>query len=491
MLKLGRDVWTLGDAYEGVHIFGGTGSGKTSGSGKSLAHAYLKAGMGGMVLCAKPDEAELWVRYAKECGRDKSVILFRPDQGTRFNFLEYEMSIGQGGVNNVVELLLRVLDFANTNKGNGDQNEFWKQSIREMLRNTIKPLYHAYGRIDLDEVMQMINTAPRALAQFRDQQWRDSSFCFQTLKRLASNPAMPIEHREGRVISDYWQYTYAASDPKTRENIRISFTSKMALLYTGEEHKLLCTSTNIVPELTHEGAIIILDMPAQVWSDAGILIQKIMKYMWQRATLRREGGKNKRPVFLWADEAHVFVDEHDSYFQSMARSAGACGVYLSQGIEGYIDQIGGVNASHNADTLMGHFQTKIFHANSSTTTNEWASKIIGRSLQMRRGHSSGESEGSSVSRTRGRSIDENETRNSWWGLGNKTKGQDKGASSGTNYSESYNEALELELEPADFSRGLATGGAKNSFMVDGILFKTSAQYGNAKKNWQKVRFAQR
>ena len=54
-----KDVFTLRDACQGVHVFGGIGSGKTSGSGKALASAYLRAGFGGLVLCAKPDELSL------------------------------------------------------------------------------------------------------------------------------------------------------------------------------------------------------------------------------------------------------------------------------------------------------------------------------------------------------------------------------------------------------------------------------------------------
>ena len=56
------DPFTLNDATQGVQIFGGVGSGKTSGSGRALAHAYLNAGFGGVVLCAKADEADLWRR---------------------------------------------------------------------------------------------------------------------------------------------------------------------------------------------------------------------------------------------------------------------------------------------------------------------------------------------------------------------------------------------------------------------------------------------
>jgi hypothetical protein len=57
--KREADVWTLGDAFQGVLIMGENGSGKTSGSGGLLARKYLKAGFGGLVLCFKTDEAAL------------------------------------------------------------------------------------------------------------------------------------------------------------------------------------------------------------------------------------------------------------------------------------------------------------------------------------------------------------------------------------------------------------------------------------------------
>ena len=50
------DAWRVKDAFEGTQILGSPGSGKTSGSGKAIAHAFLSAGFGGLVLCAKVDE---------------------------------------------------------------------------------------------------------------------------------------------------------------------------------------------------------------------------------------------------------------------------------------------------------------------------------------------------------------------------------------------------------------------------------------------------
>jgi type IV secretory pathway TrbF-like protein len=43
---------------------------KTSGSGRMLAGAYLRAGMGGLVTAVKPEEIPLWRRYAAEHGRE-------------------------------------------------------------------------------------------------------------------------------------------------------------------------------------------------------------------------------------------------------------------------------------------------------------------------------------------------------------------------------------------------------------------------------------
>src|ERR1019366_5306953 len=73
------DAFTVGNAFEGVHIFGGNGSGKTSGPGQALLKAYMRAGMGGLILTAKPDEYALIRRYAEETGREKSLIRFCPE----------------------------------------------------------------------------------------------------------------------------------------------------------------------------------------------------------------------------------------------------------------------------------------------------------------------------------------------------------------------------------------------------------------------------
>jgi hypothetical protein len=84
------DTWTLADACQGVLIMGENGSGKTSGSGQILARKYLQSGFGGLVLCYKTDEADLWRKSLTETGRSDEALFFGAAGDLRFNFLDYE-----------------------------------------------------------------------------------------------------------------------------------------------------------------------------------------------------------------------------------------------------------------------------------------------------------------------------------------------------------------------------------------------------------------
>ena len=117
------DTFTVRHACEGVAVFGATGSGKTSGSGKALAMSFLQSGFGGLVLTVKPDDRQTFTEYAREAGREESVLVFSPDDKYRFNFLDYELHrAGRGGGNteNIVNLFLTVLEAGEQGKSGGD-----------------------------------------------------------------------------------------------------------------------------------------------------------------------------------------------------------------------------------------------------------------------------------------------------------------------------------------------------------------------------------
>ena len=128
------DNFTVADAYEGTAHFGGTGSGKSSGSGRTLALAYLRAGFGGLVLTAKTDERALWESYCRNAGRWRDLRIFSPTAKLRFNFLDYELNrkgAGAGLTDNLVALFSEILQIAERSGSSGGREDegYWRRAI--------------------------------------------------------------------------------------------------------------------------------------------------------------------------------------------------------------------------------------------------------------------------------------------------------------------------------------------------------------------------
>lgn len=505
-----RDRFTLRDACQGVHIFGGIGSGKTSGSGKALASAYLRAGMGGLVLCAKPDEVDLWRRYARENGRSNSVLFFG-EQGGGFNFLDYELARqGADGIGSVVECLMRILEAARLSKGETRGDTFWDDATRQLLRNSIPILYAATGTVRIPDIIRFVSSAPASLDRLRDPEWQATSFMFQALAAAKRSPVVPLPEADFEKTATYWRDEYAQLDPKTRGNIAITLSTALDRFNRGRLHRAFCTDTTLVPELTFHGVVIVMDMSALTWNEDGVIGQQLFKYMWQRAVLARnalEAKHRDRPVFLWADESQYFVNAFDTDYQSTCRSAKACTVYLTQSLPTYYAKMGGDQAKHRADMLLANFVTKVFHNNADFETNRWASDTIGRSLQRRYNESLGESSGTSFgmnsgendsrgrSQGSGGSVDGRGNHSSSWNFGGNTgSGENWGRNRGRNSSESsstgFSETMDVEIEPAAFARDLVTGGPANRGRVTGLWFSAGRCFQDSGRNYLHVSFRQ-
>lgn len=507
------DKFTLRDACQGVHVFGGIGSGKTSGSGQAIAASYLRAGFGGLVLCAKPEEVDTWIRYAKQHGRANSLILFGERGGGAFNFITYELARqGADGTGSVVECLMRILEAArlsNPSAGRGGE-PFWEDATRQVLRNTIPILYAATGAVRIPEIIRFVTSAPMSQEQLHNADWQTQSFMFHALAAAKRSPMRPLREDDFDKTASYWRDEFAQLDPKTRSNISISLSTALDRFNRGRLYQAFCTETTLVPELTFHGAIIVMDMSALTWNEDGVIAQQLFKYMWQRAVLSRNAlppQHRDRPVFLWADEAQYFVNSFDTDFQSTCRSAKACTVYLTQSLPTYYAKMGGEQAKHRADMLLANFVTKIFHNNADPETNRWAADTIGRIIQRRGTYSEGESSGRSTgmnhgentswgtSSSYGSSSDGRGHNSSNSGGGsNRGGGESAGRNRGRNTSEStsggYSETMDYEIEPADFARALKTGGTANNRNVTAVWFQAGKVFRDSRRNYLLTRFEQ-
>jgi hypothetical protein len=420
-----HDFWTAGDAFEGVQIFGATGSGKTSGSGKAIALAMLRAGFGGLVLCAKGDELENWLEYAAATGREKELVIYglkgadadRHRRGRvaenkvasrtldgvpvvdNFNFLEYCRSRAPKGMSltlDLIEVFLASLSSGDAAVSSSDP--YWNDTLRELLTHSIDLLEMATGRVDLQGIFHIVRTAPKSSVDAVSRLERvdrtqslpskdDPDYCIQLL-RLADQKVeagSPRRH-DLRDTAHYWMNDFPNLSSRTRSVIVSSFTAKVSGLLRDPLRRLTdgdsvegSAASPIDPEETHRGKIVIVDLPIKELGEVGRLAQVIFKTVWQRSTERRDLTGPWRSVFLWADESQYFVTQYDALFQQTARSKFSATVYLTQNLPNYYSALPGKDNRAVAESLLGNLQTKIFHSNGDPTTNEWASRVFGNS----------------------------------------------------------------------------------------------------------------
>jgi len=457
-----------------------------------------------LVLCAKIDEADNWRRYAKECGREKSLFVFNEETGGRFNFLDYAMLTNKT-TSGAVDMLMNVLKV-----GNGEgvestaKDKFWDNSVRQLISHSLDLLYSAYGTINLVEVGELVQSTAQTMEEGASDHWNQTSFFALTLNKIYSDPTHPMDAGDLRAIQNYF-LKWTRMEAKTRTNIEATLTTALQLFEKGSLREMFTTTSNIVLELTHEGAILVVDLPEHSWGQAGIVAQHIIKYAWQRAAMRRIPDNTTRPIFLWGDESHYFITSYDATFQSTARSYRAATVYMTQSINAYKDAIGGAHAHDTVMSLIGNLRTQIFHQTNSPDTQKYAAEMVGKGLLWRENVSEGEtqgqgfgesdaeslgkSEGSSsnsgtstsdsgeqflLGMAKGRQVgwSENETTGSSKNRGtsyNKTRTKNLSQNRGTSKNRGASQQKDYILDPSYFRTALRTGGEPNGLTVDGVV----------------------
>lgn len=396
-------AWRGRHAVEGVQVFGGIGSGKTSGSAKTLADAYVEAGFGGLVLTVKPDEKQMWEGYCAAAGRLDDLIIVEPKGKHAFDFLAYESR--EGMTDNIMQVLKTVIRASEEKRGGGD-NKFWDDALDMLICNVIDLSRLAYGKVDIQVMYDIVQTLPRqdqveqherlsayahafdlALENIRKQveDWKRQ----QSTTRLfeLSNDEHVLEDaycrdlpdaRIFRYVKQFITETYMNLSEKTRSIIDFSFSGFLFRLLRDPVYSLFCNcETTFTPEDSASGKIILINLPVKIYHKIGQDAQIMFKYIWQRVMEKRHVDNDTMPVFLWADEAQNVLHEHDADYQATARSSRIATVYITQNMANYYANMGGAKSEFKVKSFLGTLGTKIFHANADVETNKYASELIG------------------------------------------------------------------------------------------------------------------
>ena len=168
-----KDVWTLRDAVRGVQIFGGIGSGKSSGSGQTLAQTYLKMGYGGVILTAKVGEVEEWIEFFEKAGRplEDLIVFEEPYHGDErepfpeyfFNPLEYQKETDAGDTFNLTNLIMTIYKMGKSFTGGGSGNSgdrYWDDMLQLTISRMIDLLRFKGESITIANMRKIMTTAP-------------------------------------------------------------------------------------------------------------------------------------------------------------------------------------------------------------------------------------------------------------------------------------------------------------------------------------------
>ena len=352
-----------------------------------------------------------------------------------------------------------------------NKDAFWIDAMEELLSHTIRTLIYAGEQVSLENIYDMVSTLPENKEDWEsynkddNQELKDRYFFKMFTKagdKIDQTRVTPQKNDEQirmlrgwKIISNYFQVRLSQYDIKTKATF-VQMFSGMAnkLMEDGIREAFATGKTNITPEMTFDGKIIILNIPYLEEGDNARICQVIFKYCWQKEVERRITTKDDKFVFLYCDEAQYFVTRNDPQFLSTARSAKACVCYMTQNING-LSRYLGFNKM-NLNSFLGNFQTNIFHQNGDYDTNEYASKLIGKTEIDKISYSETESSG-------------------------VTK-------SGLSKSKTTSKQWEDQLQTSDFSD--LQGGGKNSEMtVESIIFLTGRRWSDG-KNYLRFRGSQ-
>jgi hypothetical protein len=460
------DLLLLGQAFANILIFGQVGSGKTTGIGAALAYSLLlhHSRPGFFVACQKPDEAERWLRYSRQCGRFNDVIHVKPGGRHTIDILDFETSCHGGGVEQAESLLGIIMEVANRNKTRNSADSFWPESAQRQMRFAMMIIRMAGIACGLRELMMFCMSLPTTPEQLKDPKWRKDSFAVNCLLGASENfPNDPTLEMAGEWLVKEWP---ELSD-KTRSIIQSVTLTTLDKLLTSQFADLLNGETTFRPEeVLRDGKIVIWDCPGSVYGLPAILSTVSMKVLFQRACMRRDLSKQCRPFVLWTDEAANFcVPDVDAMFLSQSRQFKCICVNIVQNIPLIVTALGGNDTARNqAHAWISNHSLIVGAANSDPETNKHLSALAGEERETLYGGSSG-------------GMQQFDLLDDFMGIPT------------SNVTANWNQTFRPALPPERFL-DLAKGGKESGFIQQAYVFQSGRKFSNG-KTWIKGAWKQK
>jgi hypothetical protein len=396
------DPLCMSHLFTGLAVISGPGGGKTSCVGKSLAVGLLHnvQTLGGLILSAKREEVQNWIRYFKLVGREADLIVFNAKNGL-FDPIWYEWNHGGKSVEGIVELI-STLGSLNSQKGADHDGPFWIRGVELLVRCSLILLDLAGMAVSLANIDRVIRSLPTHIGEADEEAWQKSSFCAQLVAR--------IRDRKDSLTEDQWSdleeavrgvfEKWPSLDERPRSSLEMTWSGIASQFMFSPYKRTFCSGEcSFTPEMTmFDHKFVLIDWPMlEVGRATGQFINVCLKLIFQRAWLRRNLAESPNPVLLWQDEFQYFVVQRwDNFFAETCRGSRVATVVMSQNILAISESLGEDTPGSKTKSLLGNFATKIFLQQNETDTNQYASDLIGREWKFIENFSGGDRGGTTA-----------------------------------------------------------------------------------------------
>ncbi|MBS0262159.1 MAG: hypothetical protein JSS02_09440, partial [Planctomycetes bacterium] len=217
-----KDAYRVRDLLRSVAIFGATGSGKTRGSGLWLGRSVVNyPRSSGLILAAKPHEdVKLWKDIFDRAGRTDDLLIFEPDGGLRFNFLNYVVTRG-GDTRQITRCITTIGETLRAGEQRGDsEGKHWESLQEQYLYNAVGVMKLAKGSVNAPELQRFITGAATCREELSSEEWR-KGFHNECLQAAYAKAVLPRDKHDVELHIDYWLGQIPGMADRTRSSIEV------------------------------------------------------------------------------------------------------------------------------------------------------------------------------------------------------------------------------------------------------------------------------
>lgn len=398
-LKIGNLELTPTDLFQHIVAFGGTGSGKTRSCVLPVVESVLKhfgnkadqrAAL--ILLDAKGDMGELAAECIRRAGRRDKVLVLGDGGNCWLPIFEQF----NGDTTAIANFLFETLEDQVAGRGSGDNDSFWYENTRRLLRAAalVAKAIHGLELGGLQGISHALNLVLSANCHPLDDDEDSKSEIPNTIKQ-----AIASGHRHGRIDSTerrdleaYILHDVAKGNSRTWATI-----ANMGRNYVAQfSQRHLCALFEESPGLERlspesvidEGRLLIVSMSPVLYGEAAtpfrVAVKKVFcERILQRAHLVTDNEEARpinqvRPILYVMDEFHTTLTpggrSNDIYFLDRAREMKCMCLLASQGISA----IASVMPNYSrVEHLLNNCRTKFFFANDCPTTADYFQRAAG------------------------------------------------------------------------------------------------------------------